>query len=132
MIEPFAAAAILIIWFIWYHRWVLQPELQRFADQDRERAKVLSEHIGELYERISVVSRNVASMPQDIDRDMVETLSAFHEMRFLPALQLLASQRIDCAPPAVEAPKVVTIAKRSQLVEDEAIENLWDKVRSSQ
>ena len=92
-----------------YHTSVLQPQLDTVL--------TILNHV-----RIEMVPAGESAMWK------------YHEERLMPALQLLASQRVSFEPPTPSFPAEVEQAARSaarpQLKEDE-IESIWDKVKAT-
>jgi hypothetical protein len=75
------------------------------------------------------IVRNLLVTADEQEHIICKEILEYHEKKLLPAITLLASQRIQCEPePESEMAPVKYM--RPQLQQD-AIENLWDKVRSS-
>ncbi len=94
-----------------YHQSVLEPEMARKEKVFRDGLWAAADH---------VVRETSAALPR------------YHEHSLLPALTLLASQRIQMEPPAPEPePEAPKRNGHREPLTPEQIENLYDKVKAT-
>ena len=109
---------IVAVWLLLqhYHEHVLMPELNAIRN-DCERIEKHQVDRGEL------------------GYFLEEYFRTYHEDKLLPAMTLLASQRISTEPPVQELPEEVVTRRKKFLDEHQMvpadIENIWDKVKAS-
>lgn len=118
---------LAMVWFFDKHK---EDQLEQ---HEKDKAWII-QHLAGIEWQLDCVQHEVRKAVHEIDAGGVESLNAYHECRLLPALTLLASQRVDCAPPQDEVKTEEQAApvrpSRAQLAEDE-IQNIWDKVKAT-